>query len=250
MTFNIRYATERDSSDFWGFRKEQVVDLITSKNCDFVGIQEALPEQIAYLQDHLPQYGLTYRTREIDSTSGEAVPLLYLKSKWQADHLETYWLSSTPDIPGSNTWNAACNRVSTAGLFTASSGKHQIRVVNTHFDHVSQEARENGAKLILQRAELGDGKVPFVLLGDLNGKPDNTAIQVLTEELLDPYPLIFPADTSSGTFHGFKGNTSGRRIDYVLLHGVGEVLRYEILHDNIDGHYPSDHFPVLCEFKF
>ena len=96
MTFNIRYATLRDSSNYWEFRKDQVVELIAQNKCDFVGLQEALPVQIEFLTDTLDQYGFLWRTREINPKEGEAAPIIYLKDKWELLGSETFWLSDTP----------------------------------------------------------------------------------------------------------------------------------------------------------
>ena len=250
MTFNIRYSTLRDSANYWEFRKDQVINLIEEYDCDFVGIQEALPAQIEFLSENLEQYGILWRTREIDSSKGEAVPLIYLKSKWELLDSQTFWLSDTPEVPGSNTWNAACNRVATWGLFKSISGDQKILICNAHFDHVSQEARVNGAQLIIDRVtEIAEGN-PIVLLGDLNGEPDNPAVDLLTRRWYDPYPDYHPGDTVNGTFHGFKGHPLGKRIDYILVNGQQSVEQIEIIRSNIDGAYPSDHFPVMASFSF
>jgi endonuclease/exonuclease/phosphatase (EEP) superfamily protein YafD len=39
-------------------------------------------------------------------------------------------------------------------------------------------------------------------------------------------------------------------IDHVFYRGEIKILRYGILADNQSGVYPSDHFPVLCDFSF
>ena len=250
MTFNIRYATLRDSSNYWEFRKDQVVELIAQNKCDFVGLQEALPVQIEFLADTLDQYGFLWRTREINPKEGEAAPIIYLKDKWELLSSETFWLSDTPEIAGSNTWNAACNRVATWGLFRSVSSDQRVFVCNTHFDHVSQEARLKGAQLIIDRISEIAEKNPIVLLGDLNGKPDNPAIDLLCNKWYDPYPDFYPGDTINGTFHGFKGNPLGRRIDYILVDGQRSVSQIEIVRTNTGGAYPSDHFPVKATISF
>ena len=250
MSFNIRYANPGDGENFWDFRKEQVFSLIDRYDCDFVGIQEALPDQIRELEENLPDYNWIWRTREADPEKGEAVPLAYNASKWEAVWTESFWLSDTPDVPGSNTWESACTRISTWGLFKSLSTDKKILVCNTHFDHISQKARLNGARLILEKIEGLNDNIPVILLGDLNAKPDNPAILVLTELLDDLYPLLNAQDSTSGTFHGFKGSTRGKRIDYVMVRANYDINQIEIIRDNENGLYPSDHFPVLSDLTF
>lgn len=250
MTFNIRYATERDSLDQWEYRKEQVRDLIDSLSCDFVGLQEALPPQIDYLVEELSAYGFVWRSREVNTNEGEACPLLYLKDKWKPESLETFWLSDTPTVPGSNTWGAACNRVTTWGVFESIESGKQIVVINTHYDHIGQEARESSSRLILERIGQLYPELPQVLLGDLNGLPNNPAIETLLEFYQDPYLAKHPSDSLVGTYHGFKGHVQGKRIDYVLGYGLKNVVAIEILRNNKEGRYPSDHYPVWAEVEF
>jgi endonuclease/exonuclease/phosphatase family metal-dependent hydrolase len=250
LSFNIRFANPADSADYWEYRKEQVVEVLEGAQYDFIGLQEALVDQVNYLAEHLTDYEFIWRTREIDSTQGEAVPLLYRKTNWQLIKSETFWLSDTPEIPGSNTWNAACNRVATWGIFKSMEKQQEILVCNTHFDHVSQLARINGAQLILDRmGQIAENR-PIILLGDLNGKPDNPAITLLSNHWLDPYPDLYPGDTIHGTFHGFKGSPFGKRIDYIFTFGQKSVSKMDILLNNRNGAYPSDHFPVSASISF
>lgn len=41
-----------------------------------------------------------------------------------------------------------------------------------------------------------------------------------------------------------------RAIDHIFYEGELKILRYGVLADNQLGIYPSDHFPVLCDFSF
>lgn len=250
ISFNIRYANPADGEDYWENRKQLVSDLIAAGSADFVGVQEALPEQVSWLAASLPMYTFIWRSREVSPMEGEAVPLLYLDSIWEMQWSETFWLSDFPEVAGSNTWNAACNRVTTWGLFMHRVNQKQLVVCNTHFDHISQEARLKGAELILSRLDSLAPGIPRIIMGDLNGTPDNPAVQVLTSRMQDPWSGFYPEDTVSGTFHGFKGNTMGKRIDYILLSSELSTSEVEIIHTHHNERYPSDHFPVMTRFRF
>lgn len=250
LSFNIRYATPADREDYWENRKDQVVDVINTYACDFVGIQEALPEQIKFLTDELISYSFIWRTREADPQQGEAVPLLYQFEKWELIDSETFWLSDTPEIPGSNSWNGACNRIATWGKFSSLQNGFELVVCNTHFDHISQEARQNGARLLVEKLKIAAPGMPVIFMGDLNGKPDNPAIRILTDYFYDPYPDFYPSDTVKGTFHGFTGNPEGQRIDYILCKKFKQVAGIEIVRDHLNERYPSDHFPVYATINY
>jgi len=49
MSFNIRYDTPRDNENWWEFRKEEVVGLLNYYQPDFIGIQEAMPNQSSFI---------------------------------------------------------------------------------------------------------------------------------------------------------------------------------------------------------
>jgi endonuclease/exonuclease/phosphatase family metal-dependent hydrolase len=50
------------------------------------------------------------------------------------------------------------------------------------------------------------------------------------------------------TAHEFKGTRQGNKIDYVFVPQGTKVLEAEILYDNVNGRYPSDHYPVTASF--
>ena len=56
MTFNIRTASGRDGDNAWPHRKELVAATIERFAPQVVGLQEALDEQIEYLDAMLPDY--------------------------------------------------------------------------------------------------------------------------------------------------------------------------------------------------
>lgn len=250
MSFNIRYANPADSLDYWELRKDMVVDLIRTYDADLVGIQEALPEQISYLSEELPEYGFIYRGRESEPGQGEAVPVMYRDSVWELIRSETFWLSAEPEVAGSNSWNGACNRVATWAVFKHRESGKELVFCNTHFDHVSQAARLNGALLIRKRMDSLAPGYPLILAGDLNGEPDNPAVLALSEYWHDPYPLFHPEEDPAGTYHGFKGYADGKRIDYLLVSDGITAHRLDIIRDHLNGRYPSDHFPVVGHFSF
>jgi endonuclease/exonuclease/phosphatase family metal-dependent hydrolase len=61
--------------------------------------------------------------------------------------------------------------------------------------------------------------------------------------------VLHPDAAEVGTFNGFKGDRSGEKIDYVFVPAGVKVLEAKILHNNVDGRYPSDHFPVVARVR-
>jgi len=64
--------------------------------------------------------------------------------------------------------------------------------------------------------------------------------------LIDTFRALHSDATDVGTFHSVKGSRSNSKIDYIFAQPGTKVLQTEILHDNKDNRYPSDHFPVMA----
>ncbi|OHB66260.1 MAG: hypothetical protein A2V70_04910 [Planctomycetes bacterium RBG_13_63_9] len=265
MTFNIRYSAAADGPNRWPLRREMVVEVVRRFDGDFVGVQEAMPDQVAYLREKLPEYGLIVRSRLKDPNEGEAVPLLYQSRRWRLDEQQqgTFWLSDTPEVPASTTWGNTIPRICTWGRFVQTESGRAVCVYNTHFDHLSEPSRQKSAELLAQRIAGRKSPDPVILTGDFNCREASVAIRFLQGsskdtpaglgvpdkpplKLVDTFRLRCPGEAQVGTFGGFRGDRDGAKIDYVFaLPGV-KVVDAEIVHFNQDGRYPSDHYPVTA----
>jgi endonuclease/exonuclease/phosphatase family metal-dependent hydrolase len=256
MTFNIRYSAAADGPDRWTQRREMVADVIRRFDGDFVGIQEALPDQVAYLRESLPAYRLIVRSRLADPQQGEAVPLLYRHGRWRLDEKQqgTFWLSDTPEVPASTTWGNDIPRIVTWGRFVEGRTGRAVYVYNVHFDHASEPSRQKSAILLAQRIAGRAHPDPVILTGDFNCGESSYAIGYLKGEqdqsplkLVDTFRVRHPDEKVVGTFHAFRGTRDGEKIDYVFALPGTKALDAEIVYFNRDGRYPSDHYPVTAE---
>ncbi|MFP9098332.1 endonuclease/exonuclease/phosphatase family protein [Flavobacterium sp. RHBU_24] len=168
MTYNLRLDTDADGENRWGLRKDLVAGQVQFYEPDFMGVQEALPQQMHYLDDTLAAYDFIGVGRDDGREKGEFSAIFYNKDKFKAVQQSTFWLSPTPEKPRLG-WDAACNRVCTYGLFENTKTRQKVWVFNTHFDHLGNVARIESAKLILKKInEINKDKLPFILTGDFN----------------------------------------------------------------------------------
>jgi endonuclease/exonuclease/phosphatase family metal-dependent hydrolase len=142
----------------------------------------------------------------------------------------TFWLSTTPEVPGSRSWDSACTRICTwvelAGL----------RIYNCHLDHKSSEARLEGVKVILKH--LRSREVPALLCGDFNANPASEPIQYLLLEGLNDL-----AEGTGDTFNGFMNPAVFERIDYVFGYKIEEASSVSVYGQEL----ASDHWPVIVD---
>ncbi len=288
LSINVRLSTANDGKDAWPLRKELLLSVVKARNYDFIGGQEVCVNpnddlnQAKYLADNLSGYGCLYLCREKNPERGEGTPVFYRKDRWEPDAEDqgTYWLSDTPDVPGSVTWEgqSGCPRVVTGALFHEldADGKRtgkSLYVYSTHFDHVGEIPRQKAAAMIFDRFEHRKNKdVPMVLMGDFNCGENSPAIRFIKGEtvelggesntpvikMLDTFRVVLPEEKSVATFNGFRGprfdgngvNEIGEKIDYIFVTPNLKATDAEIIRTNDDGRYPTDHYPIRATVEF
>lgn len=249
MSLNVRYDTPADGEDRWELRKEELCDMIHKYDPDFIGIQEALPNQVQYMDSKLEEYAYVGFGRDGEGSHSESVPIFYKPRAYRLLRTEVFWLSETPGTP-SKGWDAALNRVTTYGAYLNNKTGDTVHVFNTHFDHKGEKARVNSSHLlisILETWKLLDKKI--ILMGDFNSAPEEEPIQILKRTLADAYSNSkSEARGSFGTFTGFDPEAiADRRIDYIFTRNL-KVLSYTAIEDKRkNGRWISDHLPVLVE---
>ncbi len=264
VTFNIRMPSENDGPNQWKFRKDLVLETIRDLAPDVMGVQEAYASQVKELRDGLPAYRHVGVGRDDGKEAGEHAAVFYNTERFEETASGTFWLSDTPDVVASNTWEAACNRVCTWIELKEKRSGRTLAVYNAHYDHKSLRAKENSSVVIVKEIEKRrNTNMPIVLMGDFNSSRTSPQMAYFLEGEatlqgeVQKSPLTFTlttppeiADTSS-TFNGWKGRTQGRQIDFILVNAKGhEVKSHAIDRRNKDGRYPSDHYPVVAEIGF
>jgi len=259
MSFNIRYGTANDGENRWGNRRELVCDLIRKYDCDVVGLQEALRFQIDAIREAIPQYAEIGVGRDDGKTKGEYSAILYRTDRLSVAAADTFWLSDTPEVIASKSWGNNITRICTWARFVQMGTGQAFYHFNTHLDHQSQPAREQGAMLIDRRIAKRAYPDPVVLTGDFNADESNPAILYVKGDpkaeakcalpLVDAFRVRHPEAREVGTFNGFKGERSGGKIDYVFALPGTKVLEAKIIFDMSGGRCPSDHFPVMARFE-
>ncbi|MHB0955154.1 MAG: endonuclease/exonuclease/phosphatase family protein [Pirellulaceae bacterium] len=258
MTFNIRYNNPHDGENAWPNRRELVARLIQT-HADIAGLQEALKDQIDDLEARLPEFAWSGVGREDGENRGEFCPIFYRRERFELVEKKTWWLSETPDVAGSKSWDAAITRIVTVVRLRDRKGGGELQVVNTHFDHLGSEAREASARLIRQSVALMDVHTPVVVMGDFNSAPNQEPYRTLTKwdpddragVLIDSRSLSQrPPEGPNSTWNAFLKVVPGRRIDFIFVRPPVEVVQHRTLSELIDGRFPSDHLPVVAYLVF
>ncbi len=253
MSFNIRYGLADDGDNHWNKRRDIVVDTIRAYDPDVVGLQECLLFQAEYLEEQLKGYRWLGIGRERGG-GGEMTAILYKQRELAPIATDNFWLSDTPEVPGSQSWDSSLPRIATyAKFFHADSGT-SFHFFNTHFDHRGKQAREESARLLAQRAKALPADDMVLITGDFNAyAEDSEPYTALTgAELFDSWTSADERKGPAITWSAFKApedDAPKRRIDWILFRGPLHCVSAETVLYNQDGRYPSDHYPVVAVFQ-
>lgn len=256
MSFNIRYGTARDGENIWENRKDFVVETIKSFSPDLLGTQEVLKFQADHLKKNLKGYGFHGVGRDNGAEKGEYTAIYYKVSRFEVLDAGHFWLSESPDTPGSVSWDSSMTRMASWIMVDdlKDSSETPIVFANTHFDHRGQKARHESAKLIRATRDELEEDLPVIVVGDFNMTQDSDGYKVLTNSsdddylygnLLDSYRIIHPERSpNEATFSAFKNVRKGNRIDFVFHSPHLKTINAWIDYSQEDGRNPSDHYPV------
>lgn len=259
MTWNVRFDFEDDGPNRWVHRKEAVARLIEASEASIVAIQEDKSEQVADLEPLLTEYAFVGRGRNADG-SGEHCSILYKKRHLSLVDSGAFWLSETPREPGSHMKGDNYPRVVTWAALKTSRGK-KILALNTHLPEGDEDGLRTRALEIvrdwlaihLDIDRPGEAiDIPVVVAGDFNTDAGTDPYDVLTQgdriTLADAWAEAKPRGWG-GTYNGFKGLRTKKRIDWILVGGPVRVVAAGKFEEQVDGRWPSDHYPVYADLE-
>lgn len=257
-SFNLKHDSPFARKNTWFYRRELISELIRQSNAAIIGVQELLPSM---REDIMARLSGRYSIRGFgrNKRMGDEQSAILLKNDdVKVSFDKVFWLSKHPEKLGSRAYYAVFPRICTVCEAYVEELGTKVRVFNTHFDHICGMARVLSVRIILQYMhELNQTeKLPTVLMGDLNAKPNSKPIRILAENLHDYDDLrltsIWENFTQAeifNTYHGFKGKRKGDPIDYIFFSEEFELEDAYIDQTSFDGRYPSDHYPLVATLR-
>lgn len=261
LSCNIRVALPEDEAKGvgWPQRKPICIEVIKKQKPHIICLQEVLKVQAEDLKKAFPKFQLLgFDGPEMDAHSegyhGIAKnPIMYDTSRYELMNAGGYWLSETPLVAGSKSWDTARARhANWVRLKDKTSGK-EFRVVNLHLDHVSGKAKIEGAKLVVDESAQYQPHFPQILTGDFNTRFDSEVFKaVRAGGWKESYETVHGEGEAGHTGHEFRGvnyekASSKGRIDYIWYRGGVKPTAAAIIKDAVGGKYPSDHFFLGAE---
>ncbi|WP_127132911.1 endonuclease/exonuclease/phosphatase family protein [Pseudoflavitalea rhizosphaerae] len=262
LTANIRVALDEDEAKGvgWSARRDICLKVIGSKKPDIICLQEVLKVQSDDLKKHFTSFQLFgFDGPEMDAhpTGYHGIaknPIMFSKDRYELLTGGTYWLSETPLVAGSKSWETARARhANWIRLKDKKTGK-ELRIVNLHLDHISAEAKIQQAKMVVDESAQYLPDFIQILTGDFNTRFDSKVFEsVRNGGWKESYETIHGQKEAGHTGHEFQGTkydkaSSKGRIDYIWYRGNIKPANASIIKDDVNGKFPSDHFFLEADF--
>lgn len=251
MTFNIRSRQGDAGKHRWDRRRALVVERIRAFDPDLLGLQECNDDtQAKYVRRQLTECQFAGVRSDDAACPVEMTPVLHKRSTFEAIDSGHFWLSETPSVPGSKSWDSAFARVATwTRLLHRETGRSLV-FLNVHVDYGPQALE--ASPIVLR--EWIDGTVPqqpLVVTGDFNAGADSSIYRQLacTGTLFDVYGRVHPGD-SAGTFHDYGSLKEPLPIDWILASEHFVAVDAQIDRHAEGGRFPSDHYPLTAILRW
>lgn len=246
MSFNVRTPADTEPGKRWEDRREALVTTIQQAHPVVMGTQELVKQQADFLARHLPDYRWFGKGRRGDD-GDEHMGVFYDSKAVALEQSGDFWLSDTPEVPGSISWGNLFPRMVTWGLFRRLDDGRRFYLFNTHLPYRDEDEpqRVRGAQAIVAHIKTLPADVPVVVTGDFNSEPGGPTYATLTAALQDTRTQVAKPRGPKHTFHGFTGKAT-TELDWVLVRGFN-ARDFATLDARVDGILPSDHFPLVVE---
>jgi endonuclease/exonuclease/phosphatase family metal-dependent hydrolase len=227
----------------WPVRKHALREALDQAQPDILCVQEATPDQVAFLEEALPGHRRVGVGRDDGKSGGEHCAIYFSRQRFEEIGGHTFWLEEPIDQPRAGsaldvkricTWVRLRDRVS----------GRTLRVYNTHL-YLTEAPRRTAARLILDQVAAGDRADAVLLAADFNAAPTAPSRRLFTEAGLADSAERAGQPAGQPTFHLY--GIGLRCLDGILVDRHWRVPHHLILDGKFRNTFPSDHFAVLAD---
>jgi len=270
-TYNIlfdRYDDKMEKKHRWPQRLPRVVSLIKNMGCDVIGLQEPYQHQMEDLEKHL---GSLYAFVPLDGAPGKEVnPLLISKKRFEVIESREWPLRvKNSRLEDKN------KRLLLVQIKDKRTGQ-ELFIGNVHFSFQRVAHREEEALMLnrYMRKVFHREKLPLIIVGDFNlfpNRPDMKRFPFLDGDVVESHVLgnsfrdarvaaLLGHVGPTGSYTNNPGETEDRHpapvtgvgttwlmLDRIFISPRITPIMHATISDRIDGEFPSDHLPVICD---
>ena len=256
LSFNVRVLSNEDGPlNLWESRRDALCNYVKQVHPDIFGMQEVTKPQLIDIVDRIPGYTHIGVARDDGKEKGEYIPVFYRTERYNLIDKGWFWLSETPDKP-SKGWNAACIRIATWVILEDKKDKTRFFYCNTHFDHISVQARMESAKLTKKKFKMIAGNLPMFFTADFNTNEFEKTYDLLCNygyPYSDTWKTAKKREGGPATFNGWgkAENIINKKIDFIFVSPFIQATK-AVIHDSSfgGGHYLSDHNCIWADVNW
>lgn len=248
MSYNIRNGEAKDGTNSWMYRYASTAEMIKEQQADVWGIQEALEDQIYFIEQNFREYKYVGAGSEDGKKKGEYTAIFWNKKTMSMQDWGMLWLSETPDAP-SKGWDGEKNCTATWALMKDKKSGNRFYFVNIDIDEKGTEARRNSIRLIMDRiASINKNSLPVVLVGGFDMKPYDALLTSVEENMSNARKTAEKTD-NTGTYNNWGKNSD--ILDHVFYSGFSACPEYQTVTKKYAEHkFVSDHYPMMVRLSF
>lgn len=247
LSYNLRCANDEEGSV--NDRSQLVCAVIEQYLPDSFGVQEATPKWLKKLDGKLgDKYDRVGEARDRNIFGSEYSCVYYLKDKYNLIDSGTIWLSETPEVKYSQSFDTACTRIATWAVLENKETGVRYTHINTHLDHVLESTRVAQADVLIEKIKELQKEGTIVCTGDFNTDCSSDVYKEMLK-IVDDSRLL-AKDTDDGiTYHNYGKieDEPGGAIDFAFVTKDTKVDTYKIIRNTVNSMYPSDHYAVCAD---
>lgn len=248
MSYNIRNSNSKDGTNSWDYRFPATGLMIDDTKPDILCLQEAMPDQIGYLNQAFTIYDHIGVGEEDGKKNGESTAIYYKSKSFSLAKWGTFWLSETPDKPSACWESGETNSVTWAIMKDKKSGR-RFMVVNAQICAESSEAQQASVSLILARiAEINKESLPVILAGDFRMEAGASELSDIRAAMKDARATAAASDSK----HSHNGwGKKNETVDHIWYNGFSSCVDFSTIDKPYyERNFISSHFPVQARLIF
>ncbi len=178
----------------WPEHRRPLLTALRHAAPEILCVQEALPDQVAFLEAALSGHRRAGVGRDDGRDGGEHCAIFFDAARFTRLGGGTFWLEEPADEPPGPT-RLGPKRICTWVRLRDRRLGRTFRVYNTHL-YLTASMRQAAARLILSRIAAGDPTDPVLLAGDFNAPPGSPRAGSSPRPASAPPPTMPPRPTS------------------------------------------------------
>lgn len=229
----------------WRSRRKAVQSILLRADADVICLQEALLEQLDFIDSSLYGFDRVGVGRDDGLARGEHCPIYFKSERLVCIESGTFWLSDGPESH-LHTWDGPFKRICTYARLKGRTDDLTFWIFNTHFP-LNLFAQPKAARLVVSKMQVLCKGEPRILCGDFNCGPESTAWKIFEQAQLANAEAVSGRSAYTKTQQLF--GIPAFCIDALFISRDIKVSEYATVEPRADARMASDHCALTARLE-